>query len=75
MPSLNTFPSPLHYVSAPGKETGPCAEPCAHRDCEALRAFAGSICRACRKPLGYDPAFVCFGVTHYHFSCAMRLYA
>lgn len=36
-----------------GSEFSPCAK-CEHRDCSATRFIAGSLCRRCEKPLGWD---------------------
>ena len=41
-----------------GTEFGPCEdEPCGHVDCEATRAMAGSTCRLCSEPIGFDRGF------------------
>ncbi|MCE5280804.1 MAG: hypothetical protein LLG93_01775 [Deltaproteobacteria bacterium] len=41
----------------PGTKLGPCSTPCVHRDCEAVRTTASSICPGCKKPIGYDRAY------------------
>lgn len=41
----------------PGTEYGPCAEPCAHRDCAASRRMADEVCRFCGEAIGYETYF------------------
>lgn len=40
---------------APGTKYGPCVDVrnCNHRDCQAGRAIAVSVCYRCGKPIGY----------------------
>lgn len=44
-------------LPAPGTEFGPCAEACAHRDCNVTRADAAKLCNVCTKPIGYNTLF------------------
>jgi len=39
-----------------GSEFSPCAK-CGHRDCAAIRVTAGSICRHCDEPIGWETRF------------------
>jgi hypothetical protein len=41
----------------PGSQLGPCRHACTHRDCAASRTMAATICRFCRKPVGYETRF------------------
>ncbi len=44
-------------LPAPGTAYGPCEEPCSHIDCRDFRAMAVTICRFCKKPIGYQRRF------------------
>lgn len=45
-------------LPAPGTEYGPCDTPeCGHRDCEATRETAVSLCSWCDEPIGYDTRY------------------
>lgn len=39
-----------------GSEFSPCLK-CEHVDCAAVRVTAGSICRHCDKPIGWETRF------------------
>lgn len=39
-----------------GSEFSPCVK-CEHIDCAAIRVTAGSICRYCEKPIGWETGF------------------
>ena len=43
-------------LAEPGTEYGPCAEPCMHKDCDATKTQASTLCPYCLKPLGYGHA-------------------
>lgn len=45
-------------LPAPGTRLGPCTGDCAHKDCACTRAMAGSKCRHCFEPIGFDAAFL-----------------
>ena len=41
-----------------GREIGVCVDDaCGHKDCDQTRADAKSICRICKKEVGYDTNF------------------
>jgi hypothetical protein len=44
-------------IPAPGTEYGPCATPCAHRDCGRSRKDAALPCRICKEPIGYSTRY------------------
>lgn len=50
------------FLSKPGSDYGPCAtledgHECTHIDCVATRGIAGTKCRICAEPIGYDRRF------------------
>lgn len=45
-------------LSQPGAESGPCVEPCDHRDCAFSRMMAETPCPYCQEPIGYKRRFV-----------------
>lgn len=45
------------FVSHPGTTYGPCADPCAHKDCASDREIAAAPCRVCKSPIGYGQRY------------------
>jgi hypothetical protein len=41
----------------PGTEFGPCVEDCKHLDCASTRSMSATICKYCKKPIGYAVRF------------------
>ena len=44
-------------IGRPGTRNGPCIAKCNHKDCDASRQQAASICWLCEKPVGFDTRF------------------
>lgn len=60
-------------LSDPGSSLGPCAEPCAHRDCADTREIAASPCSECNDEIGYRRAFYQnTDGSHVHATCEER---
>jgi hypothetical protein len=45
------------YIQKPGREWGPCLDPCSHLDCKANREMAASLCKYCHQQIGYERGF------------------
>jgi hypothetical protein len=44
-------------LAEPGTVYGPCADDCAHTDCDATRSMALALCDVCGRAVGYDTRF------------------
>lgn len=64
-------------LPVPGSKGGPCAGPCEHRECAAVRAQAARRCRVCGNVIGYATMYyredaADGGVTFIHETCLAR---
>jgi hypothetical protein len=60
------------FLSPPGTEYGPCADPCVHIDCAASRDQAATPCTICRQPIGYDTYYWTVNGLPEHRTCTVR---
>ena len=49
---------PIMNLAAPGTEYGPCLGECNHPRCNRARKAATSLCRLCRREIGYSVDYV-----------------
>lgn len=65
---------PPLYMPVPGSGFGPCYVGCAHRECNDLRARAGSECWHCGQPIGYDVRYISdqLGLVHARCDAAIQ---